>query len=53
MDILNTLGLAESMYQQALEVFFTGLWDKLRLFLHDLSHPKRVWGFEKEAGFSQ
>lgn len=48
MDILNTLGLAESMYQQALEVFFTGIWGERKLYSHDLSHHRRVWGFARE-----
>lgn len=48
MDILNTLGLAESMHQQALEVFFSSRWNKRKLFSHDLSHHRRVWGFARE-----
>jgi len=48
MDILNTLGLAESLYQQALEVFFNARWGNKKLFSHDLSHHRRVWTFAKE-----
>ena len=48
MDILNTPGLAESKYQQALEVFFSARWGTRKLFSHDLSHHRRVWGFARE-----
>jgi hypothetical protein len=48
MDILNTPGLAENMYQQALEVFFARKWGNRMLFSHDISHHRRVWSFARE-----
>lgn len=48
MDILNTPGLAENIYQQALEVFFARKWGNRMLSSHDISHHRRVWNFAKE-----
>lgn len=48
MDILNTPGLAENMYQQALEVFFARKWGNRILFSHDIGHHRRVWNFARE-----
>ena len=48
MDILNTPGLAENIYQQALEVFFARKWGNRMLFSHDISHHRRVWKFARE-----
>lgn len=48
MDILNTPGLAENIYQQALEVFFARKWGNRMLFSHDISHHRRVWNFARE-----
>lgn len=48
MDIINTPGLAENMYQQALEVFFARKWGNRTLFSHDIRHHRRVWNFARD-----
>jgi HD superfamily phosphodiesterase len=48
MDILNTPGVAENIYQQALEVFFARKWGNRMLSSHDINHHRRVWNFARE-----